>query len=131
METSAPPCPSTLTTITGVEEARLRLADACLQRVVRSRSLESPILSYRKSLNDLARGVFRSSKVHGVVGRDPVAITREVPAVASILFIAVLLLPFVTAASPYVLCEARDCARTGRGRHRRVVHGRHAARGGR
>ncbi|WP_157857472.1 hypothetical protein [Streptomyces yerevanensis] len=48
-----------------------------------------------------------------------------------ILFTAVLLLPFATAAGPFALCEARDYVRPGRGRHRRVVRGRHAARGGR
>lgn len=50
---------------------------------------------------------------------------------APILFTVVLLLPFMTVAGPFTLWEARDCARPGRGRHRRVVRGRHVARGGR
>ncbi|MFF3909790.1 hypothetical protein ACFYZJ_28305 [Streptomyces sp. NPDC001848] len=50
---------------------------------------------------------------------------------APILFTAVLLLPFLTTAGPFVLLEARDCVRPGHGRHRRVVKGRHAAGGGR
>ncbi|MFE3410309.1 ATP-binding protein [Streptomyces mirabilis] len=39
---------------------------------------------------------------------------------APILFIAVLLLPFVTAAGPFALWEARDYVRPGPGRHRRI-----------
>ncbi len=48
---------------------------------------------------------------------------------APILFTVVLLLSFATAAGPFALLEARDYVRPGRGRHRRVAHGRHAARG--
>ncbi|GAA3491764.1 hypothetical protein GCM10018987_58470 [Streptomyces cremeus] len=59
--------------------------------------------------------------------RSKTAITVEVLAVAPILFTVVLLLPFVTAAGPFALYEARNCVRPGRGRHRLVVRGRHAA----
>jgi hypothetical protein len=47
------------------------------------------------------------------------------------LFTAALLLPCVATAGPSVFQTARDYVRPGRGRHRRVVHGRHAAREGR
>lgn len=49
---------------------------------------------------------------------------------APILFIAGLLMPFLTLAGPFALVEVRTCARPGAGRHRRVVRGRHAVRGG-
>jgi hypothetical protein len=49
---------------------------------------------------------------------------------APILFTAALLIPFAGLAGPFALLEARTSARRGRGRHRRVVRGRHAARGG-
>jgi hypothetical protein len=47
------------------------------------------------------------------------------------LFTATLLLCAASTATNYALTEARAFAGPGRGRHRRVTRGRHAARGGR
>jgi hypothetical protein len=48
----------------------------------------------------------------------------------SVVSAAILLLVFAPAGGPLVFAEARECVRP-RGRHRRLIWGRHAARGGR
>ncbi len=49
----------------------------------------------------------------------------------ALLFTAALLLGAAPTITSYALSEVRSCTEPGRGRHRRVVRGRHAARGGR
>lgn len=50
---------------------------------------------------------------------------------APLLSTVAVLFPFVASAGSFAVFEARDYVRPGRGRHRRVVRGRHALRGGR
>jgi hypothetical protein len=64
-------------------------------------------------------------------GRVPIVIAMEVNAVALIVLTVGTLMPFAALAGPFSLWEVRDCVGPGRGRHRRIVRGRHAARGGR
>jgi hypothetical protein len=59
------------------------------------------------------------------------AITVEAVVLPPLLFTAVLLLCLGVAGGPLMVSEVRVCARPGRGRHRRILRGRHAARGGR
>jgi hypothetical protein len=47
-----------------------------------------------------------------------------------LLFTAVMLMCLGVAGGPLMVSEVRVCARPGRGRHRRILRGRHAARGG-
>jgi len=58
------------------------------------------------------------------------AITMEASVLPPLMFITVMLLCLGGASGPLMLSEVRLCVRPGQGRHRRILRGRHAVRGG-